>query len=266
MPFGHQAEVPAPALPADVRLMQATANAVLALLVLGLLAAGVQRLARLPLFNIQAIRIDGDVARNSETTIRANAAPRLAGSFLTLDLQQARAAFEAVPWVRHAVVQRVWPGRAGRAAGRACAGCAVAGHRRQRPPGQHPWRGVRGQPGRRGRRQPARNCRAPTAAPRPCWPCCSGCSRVQCSRRPALMATWRSWRCPTAAPGASNAGQRRGDRAGPRHATMRWIDRTQPLRADAAAGGRPLPAARWPVGRPAAPGWLCGAPEGCHHQ
>lgn len=110
MPFRQQA-VAAPALPADVRLMQATANAVLALVVLGALAAGLQQLVRLPLFNIQAIRIEGDVARNSESTIRANAAPRLAGSFLTLDLQQARAAFEAVPWVRHAVVQRVWPGR-----------------------------------------------------------------------------------------------------------------------------------------------------------
>ncbi len=111
MNFSRQAEVAAPALPADVRLMRATANAVLALLVLGALAAGVQRLARLPVFDIRAIRVEGDVARNSASTIRANAAPRLAGSFLTLDLQQARAAFEAVPWVRHAVVQRVWPGR-----------------------------------------------------------------------------------------------------------------------------------------------------------
>jgi cell division protein FtsQ len=109
--FSRQAAPAAPALPADVRLMQATANAVLALVVLGLLAAGAQRLARLPVFDIQVIRIEGDVARNSASTIRANAAPRLQGSFLTLDLQQARAAFEAVPWVRHAVVQRVWPGR-----------------------------------------------------------------------------------------------------------------------------------------------------------
>ena len=103
---GLQAE-----LPADVRLMQATANTVLVMLALALLAALAQWAARWPVFAIQAIRIDGDVARNSESTIRANAAPRLAGSFLTLDLQQARAAFEAVPWVRHAVVQRVWPGR-----------------------------------------------------------------------------------------------------------------------------------------------------------
>jgi cell division protein FtsQ len=110
-PFGQQAAAAGAALPADVRLMQATANTVLALVVLGLLAAGLQRLARAPIFNIQAIRVEGDVSRNSESTIRANAAPRLAGSFLTLDLQQARAAFEAVPWVRHALVQRVWPGK-----------------------------------------------------------------------------------------------------------------------------------------------------------
>ena len=110
-PFSRQAAAAGVVLPADVRLMQATANTVLALVVVGLLAAGLQRLARAPLFDIRAIRIEGDVARNSESTIRANAAPRLAGSFLTLDLQQARAAFEAVPWVRHAVVQRVWPGR-----------------------------------------------------------------------------------------------------------------------------------------------------------
>lgn len=110
-PFSQQAAAAAVQLPADVRLMQATANTVLALVVVGLLAAGLQRLARAPLFDIRAIRVDGDVSRNSESTIRANAAPRLAGSFLTLDLQQARAAFESVPWVRHAVVQRVWPGQ-----------------------------------------------------------------------------------------------------------------------------------------------------------
>ena len=44
-------------------------------------------------------------------TIRANAAPRLAGNFFSVDLQQGRAAFESVPWVRRAVVRRVWPDR-----------------------------------------------------------------------------------------------------------------------------------------------------------
>ena len=96
-------------LPPDVRLMQATANAVFVLAGLAIAAALALWAARLPLFAIKSIRVEGEVTRNSESTIRANAAHRLAGSFLTLDLAKSRAAFEAVPWVRHAVVNRIWP-------------------------------------------------------------------------------------------------------------------------------------------------------------
>ena len=98
-------------LPPDVRLMQATASAVFLLAGLALGAAALTWTARLPLFAIRAIRVEGEVQRNSESTIRANAAHRLAGNFFTLDLQKSRAAFEAVPWVRRAVVHRVWPMR-----------------------------------------------------------------------------------------------------------------------------------------------------------
>lgn len=98
-------------LPADVRLMQITANLVFTLAALAAVAAAALWAARLPVFAIKSIRIEGDVARNSENTIRANAAHRLAGSFLTIDLQKSRAAFESVPWVRHAVVRRLWPAR-----------------------------------------------------------------------------------------------------------------------------------------------------------
>jgi cell division protein FtsQ len=101
----------AAALPPDVRLMQATAGALAVLAALALGASALGWAARLPVFTLRAVKIEGDVSRNSESTIRANAAPRLAGNFLTLDLQQARAAFEAVPWVRQAVVRRVWPMR-----------------------------------------------------------------------------------------------------------------------------------------------------------
>jgi cell division protein FtsQ len=98
-------------LPADVRLMNATAG-VLALVAALLLAAmAFLWLARQPLFAIRAIAVDGDTTRNSVSTIRANAAPRLAGNFLTMDLASVRHAFESVPWVRLAVVRRVWPNR-----------------------------------------------------------------------------------------------------------------------------------------------------------
>lgn len=96
-------------LPVDVRLMNAIANAVFALVAASLLVGGVLWLARLPLFAIRQVKLEGELTRNSVSTIRANAMPKLQGNFFTVDLQKARAAFESVPWVRHAVVHRVWP-------------------------------------------------------------------------------------------------------------------------------------------------------------
>ena len=98
-------------VPADVRLLNATAAALALAATLLLLATAVVWLSRQPLFAIRAIAVEGDIARNSVSTIRANAAPRLAGNFLTMDLGSVRRAFEAVPWVRHAVASRVWPNR-----------------------------------------------------------------------------------------------------------------------------------------------------------
>ena len=98
-------------MPGDVRLMNVTAVVIAVLAGLLLAGAALLWLARQPLFAIRVITVDGDVGRNSVSTIRANAAPRLAGNFLTLDLVAVRRAFESVPWVRHAVVQKVWPNR-----------------------------------------------------------------------------------------------------------------------------------------------------------
>jgi cell division protein FtsQ len=106
------APTPAPIeLPLDVRLLNVSAKAVAAFAALLLCAAGAVWLAQLPQFSLRSIRIEGEVVRASVPTIRANAAHRLAGNFFSLDLQAARAAFEAVPWVRHAVVRRIWPNR-----------------------------------------------------------------------------------------------------------------------------------------------------------
>ena len=98
-------------LPIDVRLMNATATLLFGLVALGVAALALAWAARQPSFAISSIRVDGDVTRNSVSTIRANALPKLAGSFFTIDLRQAQRAFESVPWVRQAVVRREWPNR-----------------------------------------------------------------------------------------------------------------------------------------------------------
>jgi cell division protein FtsQ len=97
--------------PLDVRLMNITAS-VLFVVAMGLgLAALVTWGVRQKSFDVSRIQVDGDVSRNSVSTIRANALPQLTGNFFTMDLSQGQRAFEAVPWVRHAVVSRVWPDR-----------------------------------------------------------------------------------------------------------------------------------------------------------
>ncbi len=98
-------------LPFDVRLMHVTANAMLVVFVLVALAALAQWIAQRPVFAIASITVSGDVTHNNEPTLRANVTPRLAGNFFTLDLVQARQLFEAMPWVRHAVVRREFPNR-----------------------------------------------------------------------------------------------------------------------------------------------------------
>jgi len=62
-------------------------------------------------FAIGGITVLGDTTHNNVATLRANVAPRLAGNFFTIDLKKAREAFEAVPWVRQAVVKRQFPNR-----------------------------------------------------------------------------------------------------------------------------------------------------------
>ena len=96
-------------LPADVRLMNIVAIVVYAGTALALVVASVLWLTRSPWFVIRSIQLEGELTRNSINTIRANATPRLQGNFFSVDLQRSRSAFEAVPWVRHAVVRRVWP-------------------------------------------------------------------------------------------------------------------------------------------------------------
>lgn len=97
--------------PLDVRLMNLTASVLFALCVVLLAAAAAWWALRHPLFALGGITVQGDVTHNSAATLRANVAPRLAGNFFTVDLQRAREAFEAVPWVRQAIVRRQFPNR-----------------------------------------------------------------------------------------------------------------------------------------------------------
>lgn len=110
--MARAATPPSPvAMPMDVRLMNGVASGVFALAGAALLAGGVLWLTRAPMFTLKSIQLDGELTRNNISTLRANAMPLVRGNFFSIDLGKSRAAFEAVPWVRQAVVRRIWPNR-----------------------------------------------------------------------------------------------------------------------------------------------------------
>jgi cell division protein FtsQ len=101
---------PAP-LPLDVRLMNSFSALFMLVVAALLLSAMAAWLLRNSMFNFTAIEVDGELQHNNAATLRANIAPALAGNFFMMDLARTRAAFESVPWVRRAVVQREFPNR-----------------------------------------------------------------------------------------------------------------------------------------------------------
>jgi cell division protein FtsQ len=99
------------ATPLDVKLMNLAMMA-LVMVFAGLCAvAAVRGFSRMSAFDIRGIEVNGDTRHNNSVTLRANVAPRIAGTFLTVDLARVRAAFESAPWVRRAVVRRDFPNR-----------------------------------------------------------------------------------------------------------------------------------------------------------
>lgn len=98
-------------VPLDVKLMNLTATLLLLGFVLLALGAGGRWLVHHPFFAIRGLTVLGDISHTSALTLRAQVAPQLKGTFLTVDLHAVRQAFEGLPWVRRAVVQREFPNR-----------------------------------------------------------------------------------------------------------------------------------------------------------
>jgi len=98
-----------PEMPQDIRWMNAATSALVAV-ALGIVAAALLLvLTRQPFFTIRKLTLEGDLQRNNLATVRANVLPRVTGGYFNVDLRKSRDVFESVPWVRTAVVQRVWP-------------------------------------------------------------------------------------------------------------------------------------------------------------
>lgn len=100
----------------DVRLLNVTANGLMAVAATVLVVAGTARVVRHPAFALQAVVVEPSSSAQplqqvDRALLTSAGVARLQGNFFTVDLGAVRESFEQVPWVRRAQVRRIWPNR-----------------------------------------------------------------------------------------------------------------------------------------------------------
>jgi cell division protein FtsQ len=90
-------------------LIDLVADLLIVFAVVGLGWAATATLQRLPVFPLREVVVTGAVEQVTRAQIEHAARSALTGNFFTVDLDDARALFEKLPWVRRADVRRQWP-------------------------------------------------------------------------------------------------------------------------------------------------------------
>lgn len=92
----------------DTRALSTSANLLFAVAAVLMLYGAVQYVIHLPVFPLREIQVTGESAHVTREQVEA-VAGEIRGNFFTVDLDQARVAFEKLPWVRKVNVRRQWP-------------------------------------------------------------------------------------------------------------------------------------------------------------
>jgi cell division protein FtsQ len=95
----------------DAKALSGLAATLGAMALAALAVALVVWLARQPAFAIREVVVVTPLARASAPHLEAAIRDEIRGTFFTLDLERARSALRAVPWVRSVAIRRQWPHR-----------------------------------------------------------------------------------------------------------------------------------------------------------
>jgi cell division protein FtsQ len=92
-------------------MLNGCANALYALAAAALILAGVYTAIHSPLLPLRQLALQGDLTHISRERAQSAARAGAVGTFLSVDLDAVRRAFESLPWVRKVEVRRLWPDR-----------------------------------------------------------------------------------------------------------------------------------------------------------
>lgn len=95
----------------NVKALTRVSNAAFILAIVMLLGGVVWRVVNLDMFSVRGIDVVGNVAHVTREQVQTVISNQLQGTFFTVDLRGAQAAFEKLPWVRRVDVRRRWPDR-----------------------------------------------------------------------------------------------------------------------------------------------------------
>ena len=95
----------------NARALDHISGAAFALTILMLFCAMAWRAAHFDAFSLREIDVVGDITRVTREQVETVVFNELEGTFFTVDLAGAKAAFEKLPWVRRVDVRRRWPNR-----------------------------------------------------------------------------------------------------------------------------------------------------------
>jgi len=95
----------------DTAALKMTANLLFTVAAALMLYGAANYMIHLPIFPLRDIHLTGDVAHVTHEQVEVVVTKELRGNFFTVDLAQARVAFEKLPWVRKVNVRRQWPDR-----------------------------------------------------------------------------------------------------------------------------------------------------------
>ena len=93
------------------QLLLWVANLLYALAALLLAYAVLFLVVHLPVFPLREVKVNGQLTHVTREQVQLIVKRELKGNFFTLDLEQAKSAFQKLPWVRSVSVRRRWPDR-----------------------------------------------------------------------------------------------------------------------------------------------------------